>query len=82
MTGGSVRFGEEDLAGLAPHEVVRRGIGYVPEDRRVFASLTVTENLTVPRSFAGAGAGLLDTRIGWRSCFRRSPSSGDGSRGT
>lgn len=58
VTGGSVRFGGEDLAGLAPHEVVRRGIGYVPEDRRVFASLTVTENLTVPRSFAaGAGAG-------------------------
>ena len=56
VTGGSVRFGGEDLAGLAPHEVVRRGIGYVPEDRRVFASLTVTENLTVPRSFAGAGA--------------------------
>ena len=57
VTGGRVRFGDEDLAGLAPHEVVRRGIGYVPEDRRVFASLTVTENLTVPRSFAGAGAG-------------------------
>lgn len=58
VIGGSVRFGGEDLAGLAPHEVVRRGIGYVPEDRRVFASLTVTENLTVPRSFAaGAGAG-------------------------
>ena len=57
VTGGIVRFGDEDLAGLAPHEVVRRGIGYVPEDRRVFASLTVTENLTVPRSFADAGAG-------------------------
>ena len=57
VTGGSVRFGGEELAGLAPHEVVRRGIGYVPEDRRVFASLTVAENLTVPRSFAGGGAG-------------------------
>ena len=57
VTGGSVRFRGEELAGLAPHEVVRRGIGYVPEDRRVFASLTVAENLTVPRSFAGSGAG-------------------------
>ena len=55
VTGGSVRFGGEELAGLAPHEVVRRGIGYVPEDRRVFASLTVAENLIVPRSFAGGG---------------------------
>lgn len=57
VTGGSVRFGGEELAGLAPHEVVRRVVGYVPEDRRVFASLTVAENLTVPRSFAGGGAG-------------------------
>ena len=57
VTGGSVRFGGEELAGLAPHEVVRRGVGYVPEDRRVFASLTVAENLTVPRSFAGGGTG-------------------------
>ena len=55
VVGGRVRFRGEDLAGLAPHEVVRRGIGYVPEDRRVFANLTVTENLTVPRSLAADG---------------------------
>lgn len=55
VTGGHVRFRGEDLVGLGPHEVVRRGIGYVPEDRRVFANLTVTENLTVPRSFAAGG---------------------------
>ena len=55
VTRGRVLFGDEGLVGLAPHEVVRRGIGYVPEDRRVFASLTVAENLSVPRSFAGAG---------------------------
>ncbi|MCY4454641.1 MAG: ABC transporter ATP-binding protein [Immundisolibacterales bacterium] len=55
VTGGHVRFRGEDLVGLGPHEVVRRGIGYVPEDRRVFANLTVTENLTVPRSFEAGG---------------------------
>ena len=55
VTAGEVRFRDEDLVGLAPHEVIRRGIGYVPEDRRVFASLTVSENLTVPRSFAADG---------------------------
>ena len=55
VVGGRVRFRGEDLAGRAPHEVVRRGIGYVPEDRRVFANLTVAENLTVPRSFASDG---------------------------
>ena len=55
VVGGRVRFRDEDLAGLAPHEVVRRGIGYVPEDRRVFANLTVAENLTVPRSLTADG---------------------------
>ena len=55
VVGGRVRFRDEDLVGLAPHEVVRRGIGYVPEDRRVFANLTVAENLTVPRSLTADG---------------------------
>jgi branched-chain amino acid transport system ATP-binding protein len=49
---GSVRFQGQELAGLAPHQVIQRGVGYVPEDRRVFSSLTVAENLTVPRSFS------------------------------
>lgn len=49
---GSVRFEGEEIARLPPHDIVRRGISYVPEDRRVFASLTVAENLAVPRSFA------------------------------
>ena len=57
VTSGSVRFKGEEIAGLEPHAIVRRGVGYVPEDRRVFPSLTVTENLTVPRSLAPAGAG-------------------------
>ncbi len=57
VTGGSVRFKGEEIAGLEPHAIVRKGVGYVPEDRRVFPSLTVTENLTVPRSLAPAGAG-------------------------
>ena len=55
VTGGSVRFKGDDIAGLEPHLVARKGIGYVPEDRRVFASLTVAENLKVPRSLAANG---------------------------
>ncbi|WP_208852037.1 ABC transporter ATP-binding protein [Paracoccus pantotrophus] len=39
---------------MRPHEVIRRGVGYVPEDRRVFASLSVLENLNVPRPVAAA----------------------------
>ena len=42
---GSVTLGAEELNRLPTHEIVRRGIGYVPEDRDVFAGLTVDENL-------------------------------------
>jgi branched-chain amino acid transport system ATP-binding protein len=55
VTEGSVRFRDAELAGLPPHQVVQLGIGYVPEDRRVFASLTVAENLVVPRSWGNGG---------------------------
>ncbi|WP_159997042.1 ABC transporter ATP-binding protein [Roseomonas sp. 18066] len=48
-TGGSVRFEGQDLAGLAPHDVARLGLGYVPEERRIFPELTVAENLEVGR---------------------------------
>jgi len=56
VTGGAVLHEGASLVGLPPHEVVRRGIGYVPEDRRVFASLTVAENLRVPVPGAGGAA--------------------------
>lgn len=46
---GAVEFEGQSLVGLRPHDVVRLGVGYVPEDRRVFASLSVLENLKVPR---------------------------------
>jgi branched-chain amino acid transport system ATP-binding protein len=42
---GSVKLAGEELTRLPVHEIVRRGVGYVPEDREVFAGLTVTENL-------------------------------------
>jgi branched-chain amino acid transport system ATP-binding protein len=42
---GAVTLAGEELIGLRTHEIVRRGIGYVPEDRDVFAGLTVNENL-------------------------------------
>ena len=49
VTRGEVVFDGAPLAGMRPYEVIRRGVGYVPEDRRVFASLSVLENLRVPR---------------------------------
>lgn len=42
---GSIRFGDEELIGLPPHEIVARGVVQVPEGRRVFGRLTVRENL-------------------------------------
>jgi branched-chain amino acid transport system ATP-binding protein len=46
---GAVSFAGEDIAGMAPHRIARRGLGYVPEDRRVFGDLTVMENLDTGR---------------------------------
>ncbi len=56
VTEGSVRFQGDELSGLPPHQVIQRGVGYVPEDRRVFSSLTVAENLTVPRPYTAGSA--------------------------
>ena len=44
---GRVRLNGEDVTGLAPYRLVRKGIGYVPDDRRIFADLTVGENLAI-----------------------------------
>ncbi|MBS2962675.1 ABC transporter ATP-binding protein [Actinocrinis puniceicyclus] len=43
--GGAIRFAGRDIKTLATHRIARLGIGYVPEDRAVFAALTVEENL-------------------------------------
>ncbi|MEV0399627.1 ABC transporter ATP-binding protein [Actinoallomurus sp. NPDC050550] len=45
---GAVGFLGADLARLPAHRRVRRGLGYVPDDRGVYATLTVEENLTLP----------------------------------
>jgi branched-chain amino acid transport system ATP-binding protein len=42
---GSIRFEKQEIRGLRPYRIARLGIGYVPEDRRVFPTLTVRENL-------------------------------------
>jgi branched-chain amino acid transport system ATP-binding protein len=46
-TSGRVVWKGRDIAGWPPHRVARAGIGFVPEDRRIFAELTVWENLDV-----------------------------------
>ena len=44
---GAIRFRGEDVTNLDPHLLTRRGISYVPDDRRIFGDLTVGENLEI-----------------------------------
>ena len=62
VRGGRLRFHGEDLTRLAPHEVSGRGIALVPEGRRLFAGMTVEENLEIGCYTRGA-----------RACPRRAP---------
>lgn len=47
LMGGTIRFLGEDVSAVPPYETARRGMGYVPQEKGVFADLTVLENLTV-----------------------------------
>jgi len=49
---GRVRFKGEDVTGKQPYQLARKGMGYVPEDRRIFAELSVAENLEVAQNSA------------------------------
>lgn len=55
---GSVRWLGEEVQRLKPHEIARKGVGFVPEDRRIFSRLSVEENLEI-------GAFKLEAASGW-----------------
>jgi len=64
-TNGRISWKETNIAGWAPHRVARAGIGFVPEDRRIFAELTVWENLEIAARAAGrSGRWTLDAVYG------------------
>ncbi|RJQ60772.1 MAG: ABC transporter ATP-binding protein [Desulfobacteraceae bacterium] len=52
---GCIRLNGEEVTGWAPYRLSRRGIGYVPDDRRIFADLTVEENLQIAARGPGKG---------------------------
>ena len=53
---GSIRFHGEELVGVASYKIARKGIGYVPQGRRLFPSLTVDQHLRIaPRGATGNG---------------------------
>ena len=54
---GSIRFNNEDITGREPYILARKGIGYVPDDRRIFADLTAGDNLEIAARKPGVGDG-------------------------
>jgi branched-chain amino acid transport system ATP-binding protein len=56
---GRIRYRDRDIAGLPPYEVARLGFGFVPQERGIFPSLSVRENLTVFARSGGKGLWTL-----------------------
>ncbi len=54
VTGGRIRFDGREITRRPTHEISRLGVGYVPEERRIFSDLTVAENLVVGQKGGGA----------------------------
>ena len=52
---GHIRFNDADVTGTPAYQLVRRGMGWVPDDRRIFADLTVGENLEIAERKGTAG---------------------------
>ena len=65
---GSIRFKGEEIAGLKPHQTARKGLGYVPETRDIFPTLTVRQNLML-----GEKAGKRGARWTMEDMFRMFP---------
>ncbi|MBN9259698.1 MAG: ABC transporter ATP-binding protein [Hyphomicrobium sp.] len=55
---GSVRYNQTETIGLPSNQIARFGIGYCPEERGIFASLNVTENLLLPPAVKSGGLSL------------------------
>ncbi|WCR45720.1 ABC transporter ATP-binding protein [Stutzerimonas stutzeri] len=57
---GSIRFDGKDMLRVPLHRTARHGMGYVPEERGIFSTLTVEENLTLPPVIAKGGMTLAE----------------------
>jgi len=62
---GEVLFKGQNVAGMPPHIIAKKGVGYVPEERRIFPTLTVRDNLLmgVKRGQKGDGDGWTIERV-------------------
>jgi branched-chain amino acid transport system ATP-binding protein len=59
---GSIRFAGEEIVGVASYKIARMGIGYVPQGRRLFPSLTVDQHLRIAARDASGSAGTAWTK--------------------
>jgi len=75
--GGTVRVGDRDITAKAPHRVAAAGVALVPQGRRVFADLTVRENLTIAARSNGGGWDLARVLALFPSLERRLANRGD-----
>ena len=75
--GGTVRVGDRDVTAKAPHQVAAAGVALVPQGRRVFADLTVLENLTIAARSNGGGWDLARVLGLFPSLERRLGNRGD-----
>ena len=57
---GSIMFRGEELRGSRPHVIAKKGIGYVPEDRRIFPNITVRDNLEIARKGKNHGGWTIE----------------------
>ena len=60
---GRIVFNGREVTGQAPYRMARQGIGYVPDDRRIFADLSVEENLQIAARKPAAGGGWNENRV-------------------
>ena len=60
---GSIVFEGADITRLATHKIAHLGLGFVPEERRIFPELTVWENLDIARRPAASGAGWAEEQV-------------------
>ncbi len=73
---GSIRFEGRELVGLRPDLIARTGIGYCPEERGIFASLDVTENLMLPPKIADGGLSVEEIHTLFPNLKERARSQG------
>ena len=71
---GSVRFKGEEIAGLQAYRIARQGLGYVPENRDIFPTLTVRQNLLLGHEETQPGGALVASTT-CSSCSRASRSA-------